>query len=178
MNSAICRTVSPAIHDLRNGDDHTPRVLQHSIRSSEPQRWVSPGFLTTRVTTKSPAGISQTAIPAFSVSSVKRFPSTSMANGACSIPSSMAITSPGRFSRIPWQSMETDKKTNEYYRSVLMNARGSSIRSRLGGANRYTWEMSHCTLCTRSVQTCIWRIDMRADTTDKSRREREMPLPF
>ena len=23
----------PAIHDLRNGDDHTPRVLQHSIRS-------------------------------------------------------------------------------------------------------------------------------------------------
>ena len=99
-------------------------------------------------------------------------------NGACSLPSSMAITSPGRFSRIPWQSMETDKKTNECYRSVLMNARGSAIRSRLGGANRYTWEMSHCTLCTRSVRTCIWRIDTRADTTDKSRREREMPLPF
>jgi hypothetical protein len=108
----------------------------------------------------------------------EKIPKPSMANGACSIPSSMATTSPGRFSRIPWQSMETDKKTNEYYRSVLMNARGSAIRSRLGGANRYTWEMSHCTLCTRSVRTCIWRIDTRAETTDKSRREREMPLPF
>jgi hypothetical protein len=26
--------------------------------------------------------------------------------------------------------------------------------------------------------TCLWRIDTRADITGKSRREREMPLPF
>jgi hypothetical protein len=27
-------------------------------------------------------------------------------------------------------------------------------------------------------EACIWRIDARADITGKSRREREMPLPF